>query len=85
MTAHNWPPMSEAPRDGTPIKAWDGDDWVVVHWWQPDPAHRGYWCELGDDGEVYFDHVLTHWLPIEAPADETLLAKSHTGKLSRAN
>lgn len=66
--AVSWPPMSEAPRDGTPIKAWNSVDreWCVVHWWTCyDADGRAYssWAELADDGAVFRDGVFTHWLP----------------------
>lgn len=64
-----WLPIEGAPKDGTPILAWDGDRMTVVIW-QP-LTENGYWSLHVCGGYAYTgDFSPTHWMPLPAPPKE---------------
>lgn len=69
MTQGQWQPIETAPKDGTPILGFDGDDMTVVKYSAPsNPASKGYWTLLicgsyAEDG----DWTPEFWQPLPAP------------------
>lgn len=63
--AITWQPIETAPKDGTPILAYE-TDWgypISIRWHQPWQSWvlNGVLLKLGDWGEP------THWMPLPAP------------------
>jgi hypothetical protein len=62
-----WLPISEAPRDGSPILAWDGDVMTTVE--SSGTIYGPEWvlCVAGSYAE-YDGFEPTHWMPLpDAP------------------
>lgn len=62
-----WQDISTAPRDWTPVLAWNGKQQMVVAF----DARSGYWAMLDDrtcQDDIIPDHEPTHWKPLsESP------------------
>lgn len=53
-----WQPIESAPKDGTRVLVWDGEEWLAR--WQA--YNGGYW-----DADEYISENPTHWMPLPAP------------------
>ena len=63
----NWKPIETAPKDGTPLLAWDGD--VFVAYYDVSVNYRGQECKILIDkrrGE-WAGSRPTHWMPLPQP------------------
>jgi hypothetical protein len=69
----SWQPIETAPKDGTPILAYDGGIWVA--WWFVTNERIKGWATL--------DHVIddpTHWMPLPDPPHMSLKPCPKCGK-----
>ena len=58
-----WQPIKTAPKDGTDILAWDGNDqWVLFY-----SQHGSGWTT----GNPKVRHEPLYWMPLPAPPKET--------------
>ena len=58
----SWQPIETAPKDGTEILVWDGNEHQIL-WWLDSVG----W--VGDDD--FTDKLPTHWQPLPAPPDHS--------------
>lgn len=65
--AIGWQPIETAPKDGTPILGFAGDEYTVV-FWNPHYSELGYW-DLAVCGAHAIDGEWnpTHWMPLPKP------------------
>jgi hypothetical protein len=62
---NGWRPISEAPKDGSSIIAWDGADIEKIHFYKRDKA---WVVDLSCDSEYGWTDVFpTHWMPLPEP------------------
>lgn len=55
-----WQKIETAPKDGTDILAWDGQEYHIIAF------VSGQWCS---NGEMGLDREPTHWKPLHPPKD----------------
>lgn len=60
-----WQPIETAPRDGTPILAWNGGVFVV--YWESDPGSWWVYDPPCDERAVWNVKQPTHWMPLPPP------------------
>lgn len=63
-----WQPIDTAPKDGTYILAFDGEDYITIVSWAQyhiNKGKRGCWLDREND-----PWILTHWQPLPAPPTE---------------
>lgn len=72
-----WHPIETAPKDGSNIIGYNGEDVAEMVWedWPDDNRHVG-WCRAGFEsgGMLYETHNRmepepTHWMPLPKPPD----------------
>ena len=69
--ASAWQPIETAPRDGTRLLTWDGEDmqlaWVKRDFSDPEwDKHLNFWVYT-DEELTYYDYQPTHWQPLPSP------------------
>lgn len=62
--ASQWQPIETAPKDGTPVLAWDEGAVCIVTWVSGDPVDPDGWYDVRR-----LDPAPTHWQPLP-PAPE---------------
>lgn len=76
-----WQPIATAPKDGTPILGWDGQDLAAVYWYSYQMItgeDQGYWSltvagAFAEDSEW----TPTHWHTLPA-SPQTAPVLDHT-------
>ena len=86
VSLHSWRTMDTAPKDGTPILAWDGQDlkdgWgsiAVIRWYQYSPHNKPRWYvydpgAYSADGEYIPD--VWFWKHFDLPTAKDLPEKA---------
>ena len=78
-TAPEWQPIETAPKDGSKILIYDGDD-IYAAWWEPkfhlgvsenaeEFTYLGAWTDdavASFNYEETFEYQPTHWMPLPA-------------------
>ena len=63
-----WQPIETAPRDGTRLLTWDGEDmqlaWVERDFSDPEWDKRLNFWVYTDEELTYYDYQPTHWQPL---------------------
>lgn len=63
-----WQPIETAPKDGTRVLLWNGQEMFVAHWWNPSRSCPAWFFFFGstseNDGTV---PNATHWMPLPEP------------------
>jgi hypothetical protein len=65
-----WRPISEAPKDGTPVDLWcDGRRWTDMEWNSTSPSNPdGAWKPEGASWKEELSWMRpTHWMPLPEP------------------
>jgi len=64
----DWQPIATAPKDGSAVLAYDGEECAVVRWgyhtWVKDQPASHCWVGEGVD---YPPNRFTHWMPLPLP------------------
>lgn len=70
-----WQPIETAPKDGTPILAWNGFSQQVIEYSESSVFGRRKWvfgeCEGSYNARQEFDDP-THWMPLPEPPNAPL-------------
>ena len=73
-----WQPIETAPKDGTNILGYNGEDVTEMIWddWPDDSGHMG-WCRsqfisggMLDEAHFRVEPEPTHWMPMPEPPKE---------------
>jgi len=60
----DWQPIDTAPKNGTPILAWDGEVIAIIDWL----SGFNEWSVSHDaEGYAWQGYTPTHWLPLPKP------------------
>jgi len=68
---NNWQKIETAPKDGTLILMWNGDEQQVCSWYCPGVLTERYFWAHGDILDDYNSkqelYGPTHWMPLPPP------------------
>ena len=62
-----WQPIETAPRDGTKILAWDGQDVKIARTKESCSNPPSKFWVYTDEELTYYDYSPTHWQPLPSP------------------
>ncbi len=70
MMMDAWQPIETAPKDGTQVLVWSGQEFAVVEYYQ-DKDGTSFW-EIGHTpgARCFAAIALTHWMPLPEPPGE---------------